>query len=455
MNLEASFHPFFLAFALLALLLITGIILRARIPFLQQYLVPSCLLGGLLGFVLMNTGLLPLDTETFGTTAFHLFSLSNISIGLAVGGHLRGQGKAIIRGGLWMALMFPLAVSLQAITGGLVVWSWNQLGNESYEGLGFLVGLGFSQGPGQTIAIADIWQSQYAVPNAVTIGLAFAAIGYLVSLLVGVPLANWGIRKGFAAHAPSQLPVDFRRGIHSRRQQIQAGLQTTHSANVDTLAFHLAVVAVIYGLSYLLCYFLKYYVLEGPAENLTFNYIYAYGLLLALITRALLNRFGLGHLIDNQIQTRITGSMVDFLILSTLLAIEIQLLAEFLIPMLITAVMATLLTVFLMLTFGRRSGSSFGFERTMLLFGTCTGSVATGLLLIRIVDPEFKTPVILEISLMNLFVPVFMAHIILLIGIIPDPATLSFFGMLLVFLGTAIVMVAALFILGFFKKQFY
>jgi ESS family glutamate:Na+ symporter len=91
----------------------------------------------------------------------------------------------------------------------------------------------------------------------------------------------------------------------------------------------------------------------------------------------------------------------------------------------------------------------------MLLFGTCTGSVATGLLLIRIVDPEFKTPVVLEISLMNLMVPAFMAHIILLIGIIPDPATLSVWGMFLVFFGTAALLALALFFLGFYKKRYF
>jgi ESS family glutamate:Na+ symporter len=38
------------------------------------------------------------------------------------------------------------------------------------------------------------------------------------------------------------------------------------------------------------------------------------------------------------------------------------------------------------------------------IFGTCTGTVSSGLLLLRIVDPEFKTPVAFEIGLMNVIV---------------------------------------------------
>ena len=35
-------------------------------------------------------------------------------------------------------------------------------------------------------------------------------------------------------------------------------------------------------------------------------------------------------------------------------------------------------------------------------YGTVTGTVSCGLLLLRIVDPDFKTPVTIEIALMNI-----------------------------------------------------
>ena len=44
-----------LTFAFLSVLLLMGVGLRARVGFFQRFLVPSCLIGGVLGLVLMHT----------------------------------------------------------------------------------------------------------------------------------------------------------------------------------------------------------------------------------------------------------------------------------------------------------------------------------------------------------------------------------------------------------------
>ena len=49
-----------LVFAFLSLLLL-GVGLRARFRLFQQFLVPSCLIGGLVGLGLMHSGMLTLD----------------------------------------------------------------------------------------------------------------------------------------------------------------------------------------------------------------------------------------------------------------------------------------------------------------------------------------------------------------------------------------------------------
>ena len=62
-----------------------------------------------------------------------------------------------------------------------------------------------------------------------------------------------------------------------------------------------------------------------------------------------------------------------------------------------------------MVIFWGRRLWSYNIERSV------TGTVSSGLLLLRIVDPEFKTPVAVEIGLMNLFmVPVILGYGILI-----------------------------------------
>ena len=52
--------------------------------------------------------------------------------------------------------------------------------------------------------------------------------------------------------------------------------------------------------------------------------------------------------------------------------------------------------------FGRRS-PEYGFERCLIMFGYATGTAASGLLLLRIADPDYETPVAVEGGLMNVF----------------------------------------------------
>jgi ESS family glutamate:Na+ symporter len=214
MSLEQSFMPLLIAFAWMSGMLLIGTFFRAKIKLFQKFLFPSCLIGGVFGFIFMSMGWIEIHHETFMLIAFHLFSLGFVSIGLT-GGNGKEVGKTIFKGSLWMALAWTASLSIQSITGAGIIFGLNQFFDPIFEGLGFLVGHGYTQGPGQTLAIASVWQKSFHVPDVVTIGLTFAAIGFFVAAFIGVPLANWGVRKGFATNTPEDLPDDFITGILS------------------------------------------------------------------------------------------------------------------------------------------------------------------------------------------------------------------------------------------------
>jgi len=89
-------------------------------------------------------------------------------------------------------------------------------------------------------------------------------------------------------------------------------------------------------------------------------------------------------------------------VVATLMAVKIAVVWAFIVPILILSISAAVLTTLYLMYFGSRL-DHLGFERFMALFGTATGTAASGLLLLRIVDPEFKTPVAQEVGLMNVF----------------------------------------------------
>lgn len=393
-----------LLFAFLSVMLLCGVFLRAKIPFFQKMLFPSCLIGGILGFIISNTGWLPFAARQIETFAYHLFNISFISVGLTreeIDPTESFSKTALIKGPGWMALIQGLTFPVQAIIGGLVVLLWGLWGQPLFKTFGFLVPLGFNEGPGQALSIGRVWETA-GFQNGATIGLSFATIGFIWAFFVGVPLANYGFRKGLASQGVKALPKDVLTGLlPANIPKNSAGDLTIHSGNAETLAFHAALVGLAYLISYGIVYGLGM-LLPPDAAKILWGFFFFFGLAVAIGIKTVITKIGIGYLLDAGIQRRITGWSVDYLIVATVAAIHALIVWKFFAPIFICALLAGLVTTGLVIFFGRRL-ESYSLERTLAIFGTVTGTVSCGLLLLRIVDPEFKTPVVKEIAVMNIF----------------------------------------------------
>jgi len=404
-NFEALF-----VFGFMSIMLLIGILARARIKFIQRYLFPSCLIGGLLGMVLLNLGLfkkdilnlgpLGIEYEDFEFFAYHFFNISFISVGLTGTGKESGTGKNLVRGAVWMALMQGICFPLQGIIGGAFVYIFNALGFDLHQTFGFLAPLAFNEGPGQALSIGKVWEG-FGFMHAATIGLTFATMGFFFAFFVGVPLANWGIRKGIAVHSPKELPQKLITGISPRDDQEEAGRLTLYSGAVETLAFQAAMVGLVYFITYLFVNSLDA-VLGGENAKILWGFFFFFGLVIAILVRNVMKIMGIDYLINPGIQKRITGFSVDFLIVATVSAIQLTVVRQFILPIAVIGILAGSSTVFVILFFGKRL-DNLNLERSLAIYGTNTGVVSSGLLLLRIVDPEFESPVAMELGMMNIF----------------------------------------------------
>lgn len=416
MQIPFPFKPF-LVFGSMAIFLLIGIILRAKIRFFQRFLFPSCLIGGTLGLIVLHTGLLDLKAVDFEVFVYHLFIISFISVGLTHSGDQQkssGGGKELFRGALWMACIEGVTISLQTIIGALSVFVFAILGLQLFPTFGFFIPLGFTEGPGQALSIGKTWEG-FGFSNAATIGLAFAAIGFLFAFFIGVPLVNWGIRKGHSFLGSVTLPEELLKGvIRKDSEKESAGNLTMHSGNVDTLAFHVALVGLVYLITYGLVFLLGKITSPNVAQGL-WGFFFFFGLVVALIVRWVMTRIGVLHLIDPGVQRRITGWAVDFLIVAVVMAVQLVIVAQFIVPIVAMSLVSGILTTLAVVYLGSRL-PSLNLERTAAIFGTCTGTVPSGLLLLRISDPEFSTPVALEIGLMNIIVAPIIASSMILVN---------------------------------------
>ncbi len=399
-----------LVFSFLSCLLLTGIALRAKVGMIQKFLFPSCLIGGVIGLMAVATGIVDLNTAVIETFAYHFFNISFISVGLTrddapdrqASGVKKTTGKNKLRGPIWMALMQGLTFPMQAVVGGLSVIALGTAGLKLFPTFGFLVPLGFNEGPGQALSIGKTWEA-LGFANAATVGLTFAAVGFFFAFFVGVPLVNYGIRKGRATFAPSQLPNDFITGILAKNGPKEtAGNLTIHRGNADTLAFQAALIGLVYGITYGLVKLLDS-MFSPDIAPILWGFFFFFGLGVALIVKWLMTVTGIGFLSDPGVQRRITGWSVDYLIVATVTAIQLKIVWDYILPISLMAITNGVLTTILVIWFGKKL-NNFGLERSVAIFGTVTGTVSCGLLLLRIVDPEFKTPVAFEIAVMNIFV---------------------------------------------------
>ena len=423
--MESSFDGV-LAFAFLACMLLVGTALRANVGFLRNSLVPASLIGGLLGFILISLGIAyGYESADFNVFTFHFFTLSFMSLVLARGE--KTTGNKVVAGGSWLSLVWVMSLVLQALIGLTVIVGYNMVADDKLsEYLGLLVTHGFTQGPGQALALGGIWEHEMGITHAVNFGLIYASVGFIVAFSIGVPVARWAVRNGLNANKSARIDHDFVTGILSPESRLSAGQQVTHPANVDSLGFHLAILGVAYLLTDAYITFMGSVVstIDLSPLNLTVifshNLFFFHGLIICVILRSLLNRFGLGHFIDDDTQRRITGSSVDFMVVATIMSIQFALLAEFIVPIVAVCLAVSVGTALLCYVFGKRL-SEHGVERALTAFGCCCGSTGSGILLLRMLDPDLSTPIARELAFFNIAIMFFGFHILTVMSpILPD-----------------------------------
>lgn len=426
----------------LAVFLLIGVILRAKITLLQRFLIPSCLIGGFIAMIIRNAGLIAIPQETLELIVYHLFNLSFISVGLTPASKIREKGskKEKLEGPVGMGLIEGVIFPIQAIIGGVFTLLMIRLGFNLFSSFGFLTPLGFIEGPGQALSIGQSWEqiAAHIYTNATVVGLTFAAIGFFFAFFVGVPLVDWGIRKGLSDQTPKVLPTDFVRGIISKNQEKKhAGYETTHPGNVDVVSFHFTIV----GLTYILTYGLVSLITSlplGDISKMIWGFFFFFGLVVAVLIRLIIEKLDVGYLIDRDVQKRITGWSVDFLIVATIAAIELMIVWTYLLPISIISIVTGIITLYVVMYIGKRMWKKYTLERIAGIFGTVTGTVPSGLLLIRILDPEFKTPAAIDLGLTSIFAAPFVLVGMLLVnapvlwGWSIEQTIIAFIGMLIV-----------------------
>ncbi|MBU9714243.1 sodium/glutamate symporter [Evansella tamaricis] len=403
-----------LAFIVLGVFIVLGKWVRVFTPLLQRLYLPSSIIAGLLA-LLVGPEVLGRIVSLFSSDDFFLTQgLISENI-LAVWSTLPGLFINIVFASLFLGKTLPSLKNVwiiggpQVAMGQMVSWGQYVVGLllvifilTPFFGVnplaGALIEISFVGGHGTAAGLSGTFE-ELGFSEGVDLAIGLATIGILTGVIVGIILINWGARKGHAKQigAKSGISTEENNGIIEFENRESAGRITTRPESIETFSLHLAYVGIAIGIGAILLEGLI--LLEawtwGP---LTDTYLMIYlplfplAMVGGIIVQAISDRFDKFKVIDRSMIDRIGGFSLDFLIVSALGTVSLAVIGDNLVPFLLLAVTGVIWNVFAFLFLAPKMIPSYWFERGIGDFGQATGITATGLLLIRIADPDSKTP---------------------------------------------------------------
>ncbi|MFW5747354.1 MAG: sodium:glutamate symporter, partial [bacterium] len=240
----------------------------------------------------------------------------------------------------------------------------------------------------------------FGFEGAGSVGLTFAAVGFFWAIFGGVLLINLAVRKGWVHRFRNVdlQSIENRSGLYKKHESFPVGAHlTTQSEAIETFSFNLAIILIVYLVAYLFLTLLTFLLgFAGPlgmslAESF-WGISFIFATLFGVIAKRFLHLIKVDHILENGTLTRTAGFSVDFMVAASIGAISVQMVARYWAPILIMGVVSGGLTILLLLWIGSRLLLNYKFERVILIYGALTGTLPSGLTLLRVVDPEFQTP---------------------------------------------------------------
>ena len=383
-------------FCLLSLLLVLGKLLRSFIPLFQKLYLPSSVIGGLLGLILFTV----FQKEIPGEWVSGIKSLPGFLINVIFATLFLGQEpprfSAIVR------IAFP-----QICMGQILAWGQYAVGLglagflflplfKLPPAFGNLLEIGFQGGHGTVGGMAEVFRS-FHWEDGIALGYTVATCGMLVGIVMGMVLVNWALKKGIVKEIRTFKDRNRteRIGIYHPSERPSAGLQTVFCDSIDSLAFHVALVglAVLAGFGILKgLQHLEILLLPQAKIRLLKGFpLFPLCMIGGVLLQLFLNKVKLGDLVDKTQMQRLSGASLDFLVVAAVATIQLKVVASNFIPLLILVVAGTVFCMAAVVYLGPVLLKKAWFEKAIAEFGQATGVTATGLMLLRTVDPENRT----------------------------------------------------------------
>lgn len=401
------------ALSLLSVLLLVGTFLRAKVKLFQSLYLPASVIGGFIGIIISpeilgrfsNYSISEEWIKTYsllpGILSVPIFAAIPLGMFLNENKNIKSMypSKVLICFGL-----FQCASMSQSAIGYATNMFFNKINPQlnMYRTFGYELSAGFAGGHGLAAATGKLLEG-FGIPQweiAQGVALTTATIGLIGGIVFGIIFINLAVRKNKTKiikrindNADKSMEVGYNKDIN---KQNSLGRETFLSSSIETITFHLAIIFTVCGIAYIVLNFVKKMNIAG----LNVLPVWTYSMIIMFALNFIIKKLNLVWMVDAKVKAKIMGTLSDFAIVSAMTSLPIKAIINYIAPITVMCILGFIITY--LLVFPLNSfffKEDYSFERAIISWGTLTGVLITGMTLLKICDPEYKSPALSEFSL--------------------------------------------------------
>jgi ESS family glutamate:Na+ symporter len=380
---------------IISALMLLGKLIRVKVKGIQKFLIPPAVLAGIIALVL--------GPEVLGW--------------LPLSGSL-GTYAGILIAFVFAALPFTSTSKAKEVAKVKRMWGYSQGGMLLQWGLGGLLGIlilgqiwplndsfgitmpaGFCGGHGSAAALGEAF-SKFGQDEVLTLAMTSATVGIICSILLGLIFLRIGTKRGCSAclTQAETLPEELRTGLISDENRKSIGDNMFSTISISTLTFNLSVIAVAVFGGYLVS---KGVSRVAPSLELpVFSCSYIVGILVKLIC----DRTHVTGRVSAETSSHLSGMFTDYLVAFGIASIKISVVTQYLVPMLILLGVGLMVTALYVFFAAKNIFKEYWFEKAMFSWGWFTGTMAMGMALFRIADPDGRSHCVDHYAIAYIFI---------------------------------------------------
>ena len=386
-------------FAVLLGSLLVGNMLKRSIPFLRDSLTPTSVVGGIILLIVAAiykaiTGEVMFDTAAFGTNGtahleiitYHALALGFIASSFKTTNSklTKKRSEEIFNTGVTTVATYLL----QGTVGLIITILATFVVKDFFAAAGVLLPFGYGQGTGQALNYGTIYEVEHGFIGGKSFGLTIAALGFLSASIGGVIHLNVMKKRG-------RIVLSSRNDGSTHSEEVDPEGEIPLQESIDKFTVQIALIIVAYIAAYLLMFVLGN-LLPGM-KSVIYGFNFLLGVLTATLIKLVMNflhKKGIIHrrYTNNFLMTRASNFFFDLMVVAGVAAIRLDILESSWGILLILAVVGLAVTFIYNRIVAKALFHDYYEEQFLMMYGMLTGTASTGIILLREIDGEFKTP---------------------------------------------------------------